>query len=156
VAILDADKEGFLRSHRSLIQTAGRAARNVNSTVIMYADQVTASMRSAIDEMERRRRKQQQHNRDYQITPQSVRKRIQESLESVYGEAAAKEAATAGAADGREDELQQLLARGERACEQAIRRWEKEMEKAARLLDFERAAELRDKIKKLRTELILA
>ncbi len=156
VAILDADKEGFLRSHRSLIQTAGRAARNVNSVVIMYADQVTASMRSAIDEMERRRQKQQQYNRENRITPQSVHKRIQESLEAVYGRLPETRDGASGEPDGGEDELQKLLAQGEKACERAIRRWEKEMTKAARLLDFERAAELRDKIKKLRTELILA
>src|SRR5262249_51386258 len=83
VAILDADKEGYLRSERSLIQTMGRAARNVNGTVLMYADAVTESMRRAIDETNRRRAVQQSYNREHGITPQTIRKAIAEPLAAV-------------------------------------------------------------------------
>ncbi len=151
VAILDADKEGFLRSHRSLIQTAGRAARNLGGRVIMYADRVTGSMQSAIAEMERRRRKQKEYNRRYEITPQSVIHRVQEAIEVEY-EAGGDQAAPA--AD--EVDFDALVAKGTRACDRAIRKWEKEMARAARQLDFERAAELRDRIRRLQREIILA
>jgi excinuclease ABC subunit B len=153
VAILDADKEGFLRSHRSLIQTAGRAARNLAGRVILYADTVTGSMRSALEEMERRRRKQQEYNRRYDITPQSVIHRVQEAIEVDYETDSDKAAAAAAAA---EVDFAALLAKGPRACDRAIRKWEKEMAKAARQLDFERAAALRDRIRRLQHEIILA
>ncbi|MBN2332972.1 MAG: excinuclease ABC subunit UvrB [Deltaproteobacteria bacterium] len=149
VAILDADKEGFLRSHRSLIQTSGRAARNLHGKVIMYADRVTGSMHSALDEMERRREKQQQYNLLHHITPTSVVKKVQESIEVGYGEGVP--AAESGA-----EELAGILAKGEKACERMVKRWEKEMAAAAKALNFERAAELRDQIKRLKTEMILA
>jgi excinuclease ABC subunit B len=148
VAILDADKEGFLRSHRSLIQTSGRAARNLHGMIIMYADRVTGSMSSAINEMERRREVQQQYNDLYHITPQSVVKRVQESLETGYG-------TESGQAADYED-LGPILAQGNSVCERTIKQWEKEMDKAAKALNFERAAELRDRIRKLKTEIILA
>jgi excinuclease ABC subunit B len=148
VAILDADKEGFLRSHRSLIQTSGRAARNLHGMIIMYADRVTGSMSSAINEMERRREVQQQYNDLYHITPQSVVKRVQESLETGYG-------TESGQAADYED-LGPILAQGNSICERTIKQWEKEMDKAAKALNFERAAELRDRIRKLKTEIILA
>ncbi|NIA19955.1 MAG: excinuclease ABC subunit UvrB [Xanthomonadaceae bacterium] len=148
VAILDADKEGFLRSHRSLIQTSGRAARNLHGMIIMYADRVTGSMSSAINEMERRREVQQQYNELYHITPQSVVKRVQESLETSYGTESGQTAA--------DEDLGPILAQGNRVCERTIKQWEKEMDKAAKALNFERAAELRDRIKKLKTEIILA
>ena len=149
VAILDADKEGFLRSHRSLIQTSGRAARNLHGMIIMYADRMTGSMRSAISEMERRRKVQQQYNEDYEITPQTVVKRVQESIDAGYG-------TESGEAEAGEVDLEAILARGVKACERTIRTWEKEMDKAAKELNFERAAELRDLIRKLKTEIILA
>ena len=148
VAILDADKEGFLRSHRSLIQTSGRAARNLHGMIIMYADQVTGSMSSAINEMERRREVQQQYNELYHITPQSVVKRVQESLETGYG--------TESGQTADYEDLGPILAQGNRVCERTIKQWEKEMDKAAKALNFERAAELRDRIRKLKTEIILA
>ncbi len=148
VAILDADKEGFLRSHRSLIQTSGRASRNLHGMIIMYADRVTGSMSSAINEMERRREVQQQYNELYHITPQSVVKRVQESLETGYGTESGQTAA--------DEDLGPILAQGNRVCERTIKRWEREMDKAAKELNFERAAELRDRIKKLKTEIILA
>ncbi|MEA3387032.1 MAG: helicase-related protein, partial [Patescibacteria group bacterium] len=152
VAILDADKEGFLRSHRSLIQTSGRAARNLKGKVIFYADKVTGSMSTAIAEMERRREKQQAYNREYQIEPQSIVRRVQEAIEVEYGEeeAAGKKRLTP------EIDLQALIAKGTKTCDRTIRRWEKEMQKAAQHLDFERAAEIRDRITQLQREIILA
>jgi len=149
VAILDADKEGFLRSHRSLIQTSGRASRNLHGMVIMYADRMTGSMSGAINEMERRRKAQQKYNEHYHITPQSVVKRVQESLETGY-ETESSQTETGGV------DLEPILAQGNRVCERTIKQWEKEMDKAAKALNFERAAELRDRIKKLKTEIILA
>jgi excinuclease ABC subunit B len=153
VAILDADKEGFLRSHRSLIQTSGRAARNVNGRVVFYADTVTGSMHSALDEMNRRREKQLSYNKEHGITPATVVRRVQEAIEVDYGKNRDEEVA---ASDRIADEMEALLTRGTRACEQALRRWEKEMHKAAQALNFERAAELRDRISRLRTEMVLS
>ncbi len=152
VAILDADKEGFLRSHRSLIQTSGRAARNLEGKVIFYADKVTGSMTTAIAEMERRREKQQAYNREYRIEPQSIVRRVQEAIEVEYGDekAPAKEKLTP------DIDLQALMAKGTKTCDRAIRKWEKEMQKAAKHLDFERAAEISDRIAQLQREIILA
>ncbi|MCK5679967.1 excinuclease ABC subunit UvrB, partial [bacterium] len=151
-AILDADKEGFLRSHRSLIQTSGRAARNLNSKVIFYADKVTGSMASAIAEMERRRKKQLAHNLEYQITPQSIVRRVQESIEVEYGSDAEIKSDQAKPEVG----LEELLSKGTRACDRALRKWEKEMTKAAKELNFEHAAELRDRITALQRKIVLA
>ncbi len=152
VAILDADKEGFLRSHRSLIQTSGRAARNLEGKVIFYADRMTGSMTTAISEMERRREKQQAYNREYQITPQSIIRRVQEAIEVEYGDekADAKDKLTP------DIDLQTLIAKGTKACDRTLCKWEKEMQKAAKHLDFERAAEIRDRIAQLQREIILA
>ncbi len=152
VAILDADKEGFLRSHRSLIQTAGRAARNLQGKVILYADKETGSMASAIAEMERRRQKQLAYNTEYKITPQSIVRRVQESIEVEYGDE--KEGGSDKTAP--EVDYQTLIAKGSRACDRALRQWEKEMNKAAKELNFERAAELRDRITALQREIVLA
>ncbi len=152
VAILDADKEGFLRSHRSLIQTAGRAARNLAGRVILYADEITGSMRSALEEMERRRQKQQEYNRRYDITPRGVSHRVQEMIEVEYKTATDRKQDVAAA----EVDFAALSAKGTRTCERAIRRWEKEMAKAARQLDFERAAELRDRIRRLQREILFS
>ncbi|MBI3393003.1 MAG: UvrB/UvrC motif-containing protein, partial [Nitrospirae bacterium] len=146
VAILDADKEGFLRSERSLIQTSGRAARNVNGEVIFYADTMTGSMRAAIDETERRRAIQAAYNAANGITPETIRKGIPSALRAIseadYVTVSVPE--EAGAAEAREryvpaDEIPAL-----------IRSLSKEMRKAAQNLDFERAGILRDRIRELR------
>jgi excinuclease ABC subunit B len=142
VAILDADKEGFLRSDRSLIQTIGRAARNVFGTVILYADSMTDSMRRAIDETERRRRLQGAFNHKHGITPQSIIKALGSPLIKIYDAdyvdipIAAEKAAKYGAA-----ELPRM-----------IRKLQKEMKQAAERLDFEAAAELRDRIRELQNQ----
>ncbi|XZG69707.1 excinuclease ABC subunit UvrB [Chitinibacteraceae bacterium HSL-7] len=139
VAILDADKEGFLRSERSLIQTIGRAARNVNGTAILYADRITASMKKAIDETERRRAKQMAFNEANGITPQSVKKRIKDIIDGVYGEEHLKHV--------RPEEMAEL---DEKTLAKELKRLEKAMMEAAKNLEFERAAELRDELKRLR------
>ncbi|MDY6988698.1 MAG: excinuclease ABC subunit UvrB [Thermodesulfobacteriota bacterium] len=141
VAILDADKEGFLRSERSLIQTCGRAARNVFGSVILYADRVTASMGTAIDETNRRRSLQRAYNKRYGITPETIQKEITSILGSVYeADYVTVPAVSEPAAEYTSlDEL-----------EKAIRELEEEMRRAAKELAFERAASLRDQIKELR------
>jgi excinuclease ABC subunit B len=141
VAILDADKEGFLRSAGSLIQTSGRAARNINGRVIMYADSETNSMRAAIAETGRRRKLQEAYNEEHGITPQSIVKQIDEVMSSVYERDYMTPAATL---DGTErfHNQQQLDA--------YLTSLQAEMRAAATNLDFEKAASLRDKIKRLR------
>jgi len=147
VAILDADKEGFLRSGGSLIQTSGRAARNVNGRVIMYADKETDSMRVAIGETERRRTKQEAYNQEHGITPQSIVKSIDEVMSSVYERDYMTPAATL---DGTERFHNQQQLDAYLASKQ------EEMRAAAANLDFEKAAALRDEIKRLRNpELVL-
>jgi excinuclease ABC subunit B len=142
VAILDADKEGFLRSSGSLIQTSGRAARNVNGRVIMYADTMTASMKSAIAEMDRRRALQAAYNEEHGITPESVVRQIDEVLSSVYE----RDYVTAPiAAEDRE------TFRTQAELDAFVVRLEADMKGAAANLDFERAAALRDKLKTLRS-----
>ena len=142
VAILDADKEGFLRSSGSLIQTSGRAARNVNGRVIMYADTVTDSMKSAIAETERRRALQAAYNEEHGITPESVVREIDDVLSSVYE----RDYATGPALrEGREP------FRTQAELDAEIHRLEGEMKSAAANLDFERAALLRDQLKALRS-----
>jgi excinuclease ABC subunit B len=133
VAILDADKEGFLRSGTSLIQTVGRAARNVDGHVVMYADTITASMQMAIDETNRRRAFQQKYNEDHGITPQSIRKAVRDLI-SVTKEIPAQEAFF-------EKDLESMEAE---ELEKAIEKVQKKMKQAAAELDFEQAAELRD------------
>jgi excinuclease ABC subunit B len=142
VAILDADKEGFLRSAGSLIQTSGRAARNVNGRVIMYADTMTASMKAALAETERRRARQEAYNLEHGITPESVVRDIDDVMSSVY------ERDYSAVPEPREAR-RTFKSMAERDAE--IRRLEAEMKSAARNLDFERAAALRDTIKGLRT-----
>jgi excinuclease ABC subunit B len=138
VAILDADKEGFLRSETSLVQTIGRAARNVNAKVILYADKMTRSMQAAIEETVRRRQLQQEYNEKHGITPETVKKRIQDGIES---DAAAHR--EANEAVGRTNETQVIT-------EEFINELEAEMLEAADALDFEKAATLRDKIMQLK------
>ncbi len=146
VAILDADKEGFLRSRTSLIQTCGRAARNVNGTVIMYGDKVTDSMRATIDETGRRRAKQKEFNKEHGITPESIRKSITTILDTGY-EADYADTASIAAEDGAE-----YISFNDIPKE--IARLRKEMQKAARKLDFEAAAEMRDEMLALEKQLI--
>ncbi len=146
VAILDADKEGFLRSTRSLIQTCGRAARNANGMVILYADSVTPSMQQAIDETSRRRQIQQAYNQAHGIIPVSVHKAITGAFDFATGPApsqARRVAEEQAAYDSLED------------VDAEIRRLEKQMHQAARELDFERAAELRDRVKSLQRLIVL-
>jgi excinuclease ABC subunit B len=141
VAILDADKEGYLRSGTSLIQTAGRAARNVNGQVIMYADRVTQSMAVTIRETERRRVLQAAYNAEHGITPESIRSSIRELLQTVYERDYYTVEMPATAEETFESPAQ---------LEQRIAALDKQMKEAARRLDFEQAAELRDRIRALR------
>jgi excinuclease ABC subunit B len=146
VAILDADKEGFLRSTRSLIQTCGRAARNINGEVYLYADQVTRSMQAAIEETEKRRTLQQVYNRKHGITPTSIQKSIQDIMSSVYE---ADYVTVPLARDPQEDYLdpRQLPAH--------LKKLKKEMKAAAKRLDFEEAAGIRDRIRELEEKELL-
>ncbi len=142
VAILDADKEGFLRSERSLIQTTGRAARNVNGEVIFYADVITGSLKRALDETNRRRRIQESYNRKMRVTPETIRSNIKDIAGSIYESdywtvpVAAEEEA------------------GYALNDQTLKELENEMKEAAKHLDFERAAEIRDRIRKIREKMI--
>ncbi|SCX67441.1 excinuclease ABC subunit UvrB [Lysinibacillus fusiformis] len=143
VAILDADKEGFLRSERSLIQTIGRAARNANGHVIMYADHVTDSMKKALDETKRRRELQMAYNEEHGITPQTISKKIPEVIRATQVAEEEKSYVTK-ATKGKK------LTKAER--DQLVASLEIEMKEAAKALDFERAAELRDTIFELKVE----
>jgi len=150
VAILDADKEGFLRSERSLIQTIGRAARHINGKAILYGDKITNSMRRAIDETERRRIKQVAYNFANHITPLGVQKRIKDIIDGVYqidDERTQLKAAQAQA---------KYLAMSAKDISREVTRLEKEMLKAAKNLEFEKATELRDQLKKLRESVLLS
>jgi excinuclease ABC subunit B len=140
VAILDADKEGYLRSATSLVQTSGRAARNVRGEVIMYADKVTDSMRTALGEMERRRATQAAYNKEHHITPESIRRSIRDVLRSVEE----RDYYTV------EAETPDESLESPEAIAESIKRMEAEMKDAAKRLDFERAAELRDRLRALR------
>jgi excinuclease ABC subunit B len=149
VAILDADKEGFLRSGRSLIQTIGRAARHINGTAILYADQMTDSMKAAIEETDRRRAKQVAFNLTHGIEPKSISKRIKDMIEGAYDPEGAKETRRAAEEEAKYDAL------SEKQLDQRIRKMEKEMLEAAKNLEFERAASLRDELKTLRDRLMM-
>jgi len=142
VAILDADKEGFLRSERSLIQTVGRAARNLNGTAIMYADVVTDSMRRAMGEMDRRRARQVEFNRAHGIEPRGVRKDVKELIDGVFDTSARREEAAAAEA----------APMGEKQAAREIKRLEKLMFEHARNLEFEKAARVRDQLAALREQ----
>jgi len=145
VAILDADKEGFLRSTTSLIQTSGRAARNINGKVIMYANKITRSMKAAIEETKRRREIQNQYNKINGITPESIKKNITEIFESGY------ESDYYTVPLVREDEEMYI---SNEELPKIIESLEKEMKKSAKKLDFEKAAELRDRINELKEKAI--
>jgi len=140
IAILDADKEGFLRSDRALIQTIGRAARNVNGTVFLYADKITDSMKRAIDETNRRRQIQLDHNLKYNITPVTIRKDVRSVIDGIdrsdSGQGLSKEA---------------IKKMGKRELQELITRLEREMKSAAKALEFEEAARIRDVLIELRT-----
>ena len=140
VAILDADKEGFLRSETSLIQTIGRAARNANGKVIMYADKITRSMNSAIEETSRRREIQMMYNKEHGITPQTIKKSVRDAIEATV---VADEEAVYGAIDTNDI----------KSIKESIITLQEEMMEAAQNLQFERAAQLRDKIKELEDKL---
>lgn len=149
VAILDADKEGFLRSHRSLIQTIGRAARNIHGVAILYADKITDSMKTAIEETERRREKQIQFNQQHGITPQPIVKKVKDIIDGVYheeqsGKTKKGKAKTTSLADihNEEDAIKEIA------------KLEKAMQAAARDLQFEEAAVLRDKIRAIKEGLL--
>jgi excinuclease ABC subunit B len=145
VAILDADKEGFLRSDRSLIQTIGRAARHLNGKAILYADRMTDSMRRAIDETDRRRQKQLKFNADHGIVPVGVKKEIKDLIDGVY------QAESSGKKRSGVDALRM----DEKQLAREIKRLEKDMMSAARDLDFERAASLRDELKALKESVFI-
>ena len=139
VAILDGDKEGFLRSHRSLIQTIGRAARNENGRVVIYADNMTDSLQAAIDETERRRAIQLAYNKEHGIVPHTVKKDVRDLISAILPETDAKQ------------EQKNFAKLGRKEREKMIRNLEKEMREAARRLEFEKAAEARDLIMELKS-----
>ena len=149
VAILDADKEGFLRSERSLIQTIGRAARHINGKALLYADRITRSMRLAMDETERRRNKQMTFNQARGITPRSVHKRVKDLIDGVYSTGAAQQELKAAQIRARYDAMSEVQLAKE------LRQLEKQMLAAAKNLEFEQAAEYRDEIKKLKNKLFV-
>ncbi len=147
VAILDADKEGFLRAERSLIQTIGRAARHINGTAILYGDKITDSMRKAIDETERRRNRQIAHNLEHGITPLGVQKAIKDMIDGVYDPDEEKRVMKDAKAKA------EFGAMDEKSREKTLKSLEKAMLDAARNLEFEKAAEMRDQLTKLKEEL---
>jgi len=154
VAILDADKEGFLRSDRSLIQTAGRAARNVNGQVVLYGDTLTDSMRRAIEETERRRQRQTAYNREHGITPRSIVKSAEEILGATVVAEAKEEAEEARPPAGASaEEIAALVAPAAGDPRAMLAALNREMKQAAARLEFERAASLRDRIFELQLEL---
>jgi len=164
VAILDADKEGFLRSGRSLIQTFGRAARNADGRVILYADVVTGSMREAMSETARRREIQEAHNLEHGIVPQTIRKGLEGALDSLYGDknedASGGWYATGGGAGGsvsRDMVMEEGAAYGEspKELDKQMKKLEREMRAAAKELEFEKAALLRDRLAALRERRLL-
>jgi excinuclease ABC subunit B len=143
VAILDADKEGFLRSERSLIQTIGRAARNLHGKAILYADRMTDSMKKAMGETERRREKQIAHNLLHGITPRSIVKQVRDLIDGVYSDKSGKEAERLELAAVQRAKVEIM---SERDVAKAIKQLEKQMMEHARNLDFEKAAGVRDQL----------
>ncbi|MCF7354719.1 excinuclease ABC subunit UvrB [Vibrio sp. CK2-1] len=156
VAILDADKEGFLRSERSLIQTIGRAARNVQGKAILYGDSITKSMRKAIDETERRRAKQQQYNEDMGTTPQALKKSIQDIMELGHvGTRKGKKDSNVISLSKVAEQAAEYQALTPQQLEKQINQLESEMYQHAQNLEFEQAAQKRDEIEKLRAQFIV-
>jgi excinuclease ABC subunit B len=153
VSILDADKEGFLRSETSLIQTIGRAARNVAGKVIMYADEVTDSMKRAISETQRRRMIQMEYNREHGIDPQSIRKEVSDILLSLEEDMLGSGSQRRGATPERRRRKRERPELPSEELERLIQSLEEEMHQAAKDLRFEYAARLRDEVKDLRSEL---
>jgi excinuclease ABC subunit B len=146
VAILDADKEGFLRAERSLIQTIGRAARHLNGRAILYADRITDSMRKAIDETERRRARQIAHNLAMGITPRSINKQIRDMIDGVVSDKTAREEERAA------KDAAEVDAMSERDLGKRIKTLEKQMLEHAKNLEFEKAARVRDQLSLLREQ----
>jgi excinuclease ABC subunit B len=146
VAILDADKEGFLRAERSLIQTIGRAARNVNGKAILYADQMTDSMRRALEETRRRRAKQIAFNEAHGITPRSIKKQIREMIDGVYSAQDDQKKLKAL------EQSAEVEALSEKDLGKRIKLLERQMLEHARNLEFEKAARLRDQLAQLREQ----
>jgi excinuclease ABC subunit B len=144
VAILDADKEGFLRSERSLIQTIGRAARHLHGTAILYADRITDSMKRAMDETERRRNKQIVFNTEHGITPRGVVKRIKDIIDGVYDADATRQELKAA------QTVAEYKVLDEKSLTKKVKKLEKDMLDGAKNLEFEKAAELRDQLKQLK------
>jgi len=149
VAILDADKEGFLRSERSLIQTIGRAARNLHGRAILYADRMTESMKKAIGETERRRTKQVAHNLAMGITPRSIVKQVRDLIDGVYSEKAGKEADRLELEAVQRAKVEDM---SEKDVSKAIKQLEKQMMEHAKNLDFEKAAQVRDQLQMLKAQ----
>jgi len=147
VAVLGADKEGFLRSERSLIQTIGRAARNLNGVAILYGDNITDSMKRAIDETERRRAKQIQFNLDHGITARGVKKAIKELIDGVYSPQAQRDMLGDSA-----KETAKVEAMSEKQIGKEIKRLEKLMVDHAKNLEFEKAAQVRDQLHVLKQQ----
>ena len=144
--MLDADKEGFLRSERSLIQTAGRAARNINGKVIFYGNRITRSMGLAIDETNRRRKIQTAFNEANGITPVGITKRVKDMIDGVYDKDEAQRERKAAQDQANYESL------SEKQIVKEMKRLEKAMHEAAKNLEFEKAAEFRDQLKKLRVK----
>ncbi|MCQ2913640.1 MAG: excinuclease ABC subunit UvrB [Alphaproteobacteria bacterium] len=142
VAILDADKEGFLRSERSLIQTIGRAARNSEGRVILYADTITKSMQKAMNETKRRREKQEKFNKEHNIVPQTIKKAVSDIVENLSGEKVSNDKIT-------NDDI--IIASNDKKLKTILSKLEKQMHQAAKDLEFEQAAKLRDEIKRLKS-----
>jgi len=148
VAILDADKEGFLRAERSLIQTIGRAARNINGMALLYADKITDSMKKAMDETRRRRSKQLAHNAALGITPRGIVKQVRDLIDGVYSEKSGKQA------QRQQREMTTVAANlSEKEAAREIKRLEKAMQEHARNLEFEQAAQVRDQLHQLKQQL---
>jgi excinuclease ABC subunit B len=155
VAILDADKEGFLRSERSLIQTIGRAARNINGRAILYADRITGSMKKAIDETTRRREKQEAFNALHGIVPKALNKKIGDIMEGANHVPGKRAAGTRKVADNKGEYDARIASRSPQELESEMKKLEEEMYQAARDLEFEKAAGLRDKISEIKERLLI-
>jgi len=147
VAILDADKEGFLRSDRSLIQTIGRAARNLHGKAILYADKITGSIKRALDETDRRRTKQIAYNEEHGITPKSIERKVADIMEGAYGSMHGSARQYAKVAE----EVGEYAAMSAAELSKKIKQLEQQMYDHAQNLEFEEAARLRDQLEKIRT-----